>query len=73
MSGTTSADLAQRITEARLDLGLSKTEFAARLGVSERTIRYWETGKRQPGPWAVRMLARLTKKDYRHFQDRDAA
>jgi DNA-binding transcriptional regulator YiaG len=73
MSGTTSADLAQRIRDARNDLGLTQDEFADRLGVSGRAVRHWEAGDRKPGPWAVRALARVTKSDYRRFQERDVA
>ncbi|MEO8839700.1 MAG: helix-turn-helix domain-containing protein [Herbaspirillum sp.] len=35
-------------TEARLKLGLSQTDFAAMLGVSVRTLRGWEQGRREP-------------------------
>ena len=34
--------LGQRIRKARLYYGLTKKEFAERLGVNEKTIRLWE-------------------------------
>jgi transcriptional regulator with XRE-family HTH domain len=39
----------QKIKKHRLDLGLSQTDLAQKTGFSLRTIRYWETGQRQPG------------------------
>ena len=43
-------------TEARLKLGLSQTDFAAMLGVSVRTLRDWEQGRREPSGAAKALL-----------------
>jgi transcriptional regulator with XRE-family HTH domain len=37
--------LAQRIRKARLYLGLTKREFAAQIGVHEKTVKHWEDGR----------------------------
>jgi putative transcriptional regulator len=33
---------------ARLNSGLTQTQFAAHLGVSKRTLEQWEQGRREP-------------------------
>jgi len=38
---------------------LTLTEFAAEVGVTERTVRYWETGRVLPYPAMRRRLIRL--------------
>jgi putative transcriptional regulator len=43
---------------ARLRIGLSQAEFAAKLGVSRRTLQAWERGRREP-PATVRTLLRI--------------
>ena len=42
------ARYARRIRSARAALDLSQDEFAARVGVSKRTIRAWEHGMNMP-------------------------
>lgn len=37
--------LSQRIRDARDAVALSQAELAQRLGVSARTVQYWESGK----------------------------
>lgn len=39
---------AQDIRAIRISLGLNPTQFAARLNVSENTVRRWEIGDRRP-------------------------
>ena len=41
---------------ARLQNGLSQTEFAALLGVSKRTLEQWEQGRREPSGAAKTLL-----------------
>ncbi len=44
------------IAKARLETGLSQTQFAALLGVSKRTLEQWEQGRRQPSGAAKTLL-----------------
>lgn len=44
--------------EARRQVGLSQSEFAALLGVSVRTLQDWEQGRREPSG-AARTLLRI--------------
>ena len=47
---------AQRLEAARRRLGLTRREFAARVGLDEGSICHWAKGVRQPSP---RMAARI--------------
>ncbi len=38
----------ENIRDIRKKLGLSPTQFAAKIGVSENTVRRWEIGDRHP-------------------------
>ena len=50
------------IREARAGLGLSRPDFAARLGVSLATIGSWEQGRRNPCcKYMRRTLTRLAR------------
>ena len=44
--------------QARANVGLSQSRFAALLGVSARTLQEWEQGRREP-TGAARMLLRV--------------
>ena len=50
---------AQEIKTLRNQLGLSQRQFAKQLGVSKRTVTYWESGKRRPDINAQSKLALL--------------
>jgi DNA-binding transcriptional regulator YiaG len=50
---------ADEMVKAREQLGLTRAEFAAALGVTRRAVDYWEAGERaisQPVELAVRHL-----------------
>ena len=47
--------------EARASIGMSQQEFAELLGVSPRTLKDWEQGRREP-TGAARMLLRVAVK-----------
>lgn len=44
------------IAETRLSSGLSQAQFSALLGVSARTVRDWEQGRRAPSGAAKTLL-----------------
>ena len=47
------------LVSARARLGMSQTEFAARIGVAQPTLSAYESGRRQPTmPTLLRMLRR---------------
>lgn len=54
-------DAAQFTRSVRARLGLTQTEFAARIRVSLDTLRNWEQGKRQPTGAAQALLLVLNK------------
>ena len=55
---------AEEIKSIRAALGLTQTEFGAKLGVTWRAVARWEAGDRTPSP-AVLMLARKFRKSKR--------
>jgi putative transcriptional regulator len=44
------------IIEARQKTGLSQSRFAELLGVSVRTLQYWEQGRRKPSRAAMSLI-----------------
>ena len=48
--------LAQRIVTARHRAGITQLELAAELGVTERTVQAWESGKVVPRPKHRRLI-----------------
>ena len=54
-------DAVQFTRSVRARLGLTQTEFAARIRVSLDTLRNWEQGKRQPTGAAQALLLVLNK------------
>jgi len=49
------------VAEARAKTGLSQDKFAALLGISPRTLRDWEQGRRSPSG-AAKTLLRIASK-----------
>lgn len=45
---------------ARVNAGLTQTEFAEALGVSKMTVFEWENGKRRVRPVYMPMIAQVT-------------
>lgn len=52
----------EEIRELRQRYGESQQDFAARLGVSLRTVAGWEAGTTKPSPLALRALAEAKRK-----------
>ena len=52
-------DFARQLIEARLRLGLTQGEFAARIGVSQGCVSRWEKGRHRPNPSVLLRLRRL--------------
>ena len=52
---TTTVVLTQA-ADARAKVGVSQSEFATLLGVSVRTLQYWEQGRREPSGAAKALL-----------------
>lgn len=47
---------ANDVVKARLESGLSQTQFAAALQISSRTLQQWEQGRRHPSGAAETLL-----------------
>ncbi|MGD0886833.1 MAG: helix-turn-helix domain-containing protein [Thermodesulfovibrionales bacterium] len=56
------------VAEARAKTGLSQDKFAALLGISVRTLRDWEQGRRSPSG-AARTLLRIAAKHLRVLRE----
>ena len=50
--------LAQRLFQARMDVGLSRTAAAVRAGIADNTIYRYEAGRNVPRPECIARLAR---------------
>ena len=44
------------ILEARKKAGLSRKSVTELIGIPSRTLEDWEAGKREPAPWAERLV-----------------
>lgn len=53
--------LGKMIRHHRTVKAISVRELAAQLGVSEGTIRYWESGRRKPKLDNIQKMARIFK------------
>jgi transcriptional regulator with XRE-family HTH domain len=53
--------LARRVTKARESLGLSKAQFANKVGVTASAVSQWESGGPGPKLKHLRKIARVTK------------
>ena len=51
-----SAELAQIVRDARMGMGLTQAEFAARVGVSANTVARWERAELGVRPSALRLI-----------------
>lgn len=49
------------IRSRRESLGMSEAQFAAALGVSARSVRFWQLGKRNPSKAVVMLMKGLRK------------
>jgi transcriptional regulator with XRE-family HTH domain len=49
---------------ARKALGLNQTQIADRLGVTQKTVSYWETGKQPDIPKAIELAMKQLKAEY---------
>lgn len=54
-------DMSGRIKERRRAVGLSQKQLAEHLGVSDMTVRRWETTSRKPDADLLPVLANLLK------------
>lgn len=58
---TKSLKTSDLIRELRQQLNLSQEKFAAKLGVSFKTVNRWENGHSMPSPMALRLIAELRR------------
>ena len=61
--------LGSRIRDAREASGLSQQALAVRVGVSLRTVQWWERDDREPQLASVRKIALATGQSVSHFVD----
>lgn len=61
--------LSEKIRQARHDSGMSQRELAEAIGVTKRSISYWETTDRHPDFALLTKIARATGKSLDFFAD----
>ncbi|MBD0269600.1 MAG: helix-turn-helix transcriptional regulator [Cyanobacteria bacterium Co-bin8] len=59
MSTTKSLQTAHLVRGLRQHLNLSQEKFAAKLGVSFKTVNRWEKGHTEPSPMALKLIEDL--------------
>jgi DNA-binding transcriptional regulator YiaG len=52
----------EEIKSIRVGLGLTWIAFAEKVGVSWRTVAYWESGQRKPSGSAMILIRKLKRK-----------
>lgn len=52
-------EIALKIREIRVEMGLTQEQFAAKLGVSFPSVNRWENQKANPSPLAYQKLQKL--------------
>ena len=52
------------IKEIRALTGLSQARFGEFYGIPKRTIEEWETGRRKPPEYVLRLLERAVREDF---------
>ncbi|MBD2463655.1 helix-turn-helix transcriptional regulator [Oscillatoria sp. FACHB-1407] len=60
MSSTKSLPISTLVRQLRQDLNLSQEKFAAKLGVSFKTVNRWERGHTLPSPMALKRIEDLS-------------
>ncbi|MBD1849301.1 helix-turn-helix transcriptional regulator [Leptolyngbya sp. FACHB-711] len=58
---TASLPIADLVRHLRQHLNLSQEKFAAKLGVSFKTVNRWEKGHSLPSPMALKLIEDLLK------------
>lgn len=53
-----------KIKEVRALTGLSQAKFGAKYGIPKRTIEDWESGRRKPPEYLLKLLERAVKEDF---------
>jgi DNA-binding transcriptional regulator YiaG len=61
MAFTESLPISDLIRHLRQHLNLSQEKFAAKLGVSFKTVNRWEKGHTVPSPMALKLIEELLK------------
>ena len=54
----------QEVQALRKKMGLSRNQFAHRIGTTERTVFRWEDEGKQPSPMALKLLEMLSEEVY---------
>ena len=62
VEGSTERPLADTMRTIRLAINLSQESWGAMLGVTERSVRHWETGKRSPDRQLLLHVRELLKR-----------
>jgi transcriptional regulator with XRE-family HTH domain len=63
----------ERVTFARLSLGLTRPEFARLTGVGLRTLEAWDAGHTEPSLKCIRRIATATDRPVAWFLGLDEA
>lgn len=64
--------IAEKIRSLRKDLGYTQKALAEKVGVSRKSIIFYETGERCPRPYTMRILAKVLGVSVEYLLTEDA-
>jgi transcriptional regulator with XRE-family HTH domain len=64
-------DVGKALRAARIELGLSQTDAAARTGLTQNVVSYYENGKRTPTVNTLAAFSQAYGKDWNSFMPSD--
>lgn len=61
----------EKLRELRIEIGLSRKDFAQHFGIPLRTVEDWEAGRRTPPEYVVRLIAYQFRYDINTLRKKD--
>ncbi len=63
------SDLRNKLKHRLIDLNMSQTEFAEKLGIHKQVVASWMTGKRNPKMESIKKMSKILKIPFSYLTD----